>query len=525
MRWLSLLLCFLAPSLVPVPAAENPADQWLVVTAPAHRKAIEPLCDHRKTEGFKVVVLQTTDVLTDAEITKGDAAKLRDKVQQLCRDHKGDSYILLVGAIEGKDAAKTVVPPLRGTVSRMKDQPSDHAYGSPDKDFIPGVPVGRFPARTAEEAGQMVKKTLALEQDTKPGEWRRRLTILGGAPEFNPIVDKLVERIALSRLDKLAPCWHGKAIFHMGQSRFCLPDDEIHDRAIEYVQGGQALTLYFGHSNAEGFFAGKAAYMDRDDWARIVIPRGAGIFTTFGCLGCQLSGKDGEGYGVHAMRNPRGPVAVMGSHGICFAAMVNLAGDGLFEGLLAGAPPERLGQVWRKVQRGVGRGAIDPISFKVLDAVDGDSTIPQATQRREHLEMFLLLGDPALKLPSIAEDVKLTVAENVRAGDMLIVTGEAPRRLAGAKVRLTLERPLSSDPAELQPLPEDRKDRVKVMRANHERANRFEVVTGEATIKDGRFEAKLALPEKMPWTRLLLRAYAATASEEGLGTRTVAVKP
>ena len=34
----------------------------------------------------------------------------------------------------------------------------------------------------------------------------------------------------------------------------------------------------------------------------------------------------------------------------------------------------------------------------MLDAVDGDSAIPQATQRLEHLEMFTLLGDPALKL-------------------------------------------------------------------------------------------------------------------------------
>ena len=39
--------------------------------------------------------------------------------------------------------------------------------------------------------------------------------------------------------------------------------------------------------------------------------------------------------------------------------------------------------------------------------MDGDGNIPQATQRLEHLEMFTLLGDPALKLAATPADLKL----------------------------------------------------------------------------------------------------------------------
>src|SRR5262249_42333831 len=154
------------------------------------------------------------------------------------------------------------------------------------------------------------------ERDDTPGEWRRRLTVLAGIPAYNPLVDRLVESQAMARFEKLAPAWRGQALYQNPQSRFCVPDEQLHDRAVEYVKAGQAFTLYLGHSNACGLWGNGARFLDRDDWAKLAIRRGAGVFATFGCNGCQLSGPDGEGYGVAAARNPSGPVAVLGSHGI-----------------------------------------------------------------------------------------------------------------------------------------------------------------------------------------------------------------
>src|SRR5262245_43952184 len=148
--------------------AEAPAGQWVVVTAPEFRDAVRPLCEHPKAEGLRGVVMQTTDVLDAKQIASGDAAKLREHVNKLCREFKGPSYVLLVGAVEaGKldDPAKKVTPALRGTVSRMKGQPSDNGYGCPGEGLLPTVAVGRFPARTAKEAEGMVAKTLAYDRD------------------------------------------------------------------------------------------------------------------------------------------------------------------------------------------------------------------------------------------------------------------------------------------------------------------------------------------------------------------------
>src|SRR6185437_6988937 len=303
----------------------------------------------------------------------------------------------------------------------------------------------------------------------RPGMWRRRLTILAGIPAYNPLVDRLVENVALSRFARLASIWTGKAIYSNPQSRFCLPDDQLHKRALQYVQHGEAFTLYLGHSSAEGLYGGEAPYLDRDDWAHLRIERGKGVFLTFGCNGCQLKGANGEGYGVAAMRNANGPVAVVGSHGICFAAMVQLAADGLFASTFANRPPDRLGETWLAIKNGVASGKIDDFTYRLLDAVDGDKTIAQTTQRQEHLEMFLLLGDPALRLPVMPEDIELKTASGVIVGEGLTVRGRVPARLAGARVRLTLERTVNSVPEDLEPLPKGAA-RDCVMLANHDRA-------------------------------------------------------
>ena len=183
----------------------------------------------------------------------------------------------------------------------------------------------------------MVRKTLAYEARRQAGRVaasaddigrRSRLQSVGGSHGGGDGVRAL----SISSIRR-GP---GRAVYSNPQSRFCPPDDELQSVAEKYVEDGEAWTLYLGHSNADGLWGGGAHYLDRDDWAKLKIKRGAGVFATFGCNGCQLIGKRGEGYGVAAMRNPDGPVAVIGSHGICFAAMVQLATDGLISSTFAG---------------------------------------------------------------------------------------------------------------------------------------------------------------------------------------------
>lgn len=500
----TLLLCLTALPLHA--AAPPPVEQWIVVCTEDYKEALTPLIEHRRAQGLRVHV-----------VASRDTASLQKHLHHLCRTHPGHSSILLVGS----------VPHARGSISRMQNEPTDAPYGCLDSTRLPTVAVGRFPARTADEVKGMVAKTLALEHDHVPHPWRHRLTILAGIPAYNPVVDRLVENVAFARFDRIHPTWTGRAIYTSPSSRFRVPDDQLRSQAIDYVQDGQAILLYLGHSDAQGLYAGPtAAFLDRNDFARMKIKSGQSLFITFGCYGCQLAGRDGEGYGVYAMRNPHGPAAVLGSHGICFAAMVQLACDGLFERTLQGRLPHRLGDCWLAALQGVAKGRIDLFSYRMLDAVDGDPRIPQATQREEHLEMFVLLGDPALRLPRIAEDVDVSVERTITAGKTLRITGQLPERLHHAKVRLTLERTPASVPTGLEPVPLFAARRDQVILANHRRANDFVVAAMTATVgKDGAFVAQLPVPAKLPWGKLTLRVSAMTAKDEALTARTLEVEP
>lgn len=514
-----LALVVLALVVVLGPGWAGPPPRWIVVTAPAFRAAIEPLCAHRRAEGMDVRVVQTTDLLSAEEIRRGDAARLRDHVEWLCRGCE-ECHVLLVGALSAAaEAEVSVLPPLAGTVGRMKGQPTDHGYSCPNAAGRPTVAVGRLPARNPDEAQHMVARILAFERDREPGAWRRRITVLAGVPAFNPLVDRLAEGLALARFERLHPAWTGRVIYQHPLSRFCLPDAELSARARRYVEEGQAVLLYLGHSWPEGLYAPATRFLQREDFSRLRIAHGQGVFITFGCCGCQLGvgGKAGEGYGLAAFRNPHGPAAVIGSHGICFAAMCQLAADGLLESFRTDPPPRRLGQVWQRLTASLAEGAMDPITFRLLDSVDGDPGVPLATQRREHLEMFLLLGDPALRWPQLPADIGLEVEGAIAAGQAIRVRGTLPPRVAGGKVWLTLERPMTAPPGDLltlPPAPGPERDRVLLL--NHERAN-DPVLARRELPAEARFDTQLTLPDPIPWHRLILRAYAASEQGDAIG--------
>jgi hypothetical protein len=473
-----------------VAAAPPRTEQWLAVVAPAYREAMKPLVAHRRAQGMKVAVLDPAP----PEV-------LRKRLADACAAHPGRSSILLVGAVESLFADRVVAAHV-GSVSRMDGQPSDAPYGCLGDTRLPRVAVGRFPARDEEECRAMVRKTLALEQ-AKPGPWQHRLTVLAGIPAFHPAVDRLVETLAFARLDQLAPTWKGQALYTGHGSPFRVPQGELRSTARRLLSQPQLLTLYLGHSDAQGLYAGKGQeWLERSDFARLKMPI-PGLFFTFGCLGCQLSGPTGEGYGLSAVRNPEGPAAVLGSHGICFAAMVQLATEQLFEQAFADQLPPRLGDCWLACLQGVARGKINPITYRLLDAVDGDPRIDQATQRQEHLEMFVLLGDPALRLPRATARLDWEVADRVRPGQTVRVTGTLPPQLAGAEVEIELARTPASAPLGLQPVP--KADGAAILRANFARANQFRLVHQSTTAVAGSFALDLQLPQTLPWPEVIVR--------------------
>lgn len=543
--------------------ADEPPPLWIAVVAPEFGEALSPLEALRRQQGYEVVVLKTTDVLTPAQIQAGEGEPLRERVRGLWGERQAGACVLLVGAPfppteaapastqpAGTPPANTrpsgppppersaarsasagdrppagVVPALRGSVARMKGEPTDNGYGCVEGELVARVAVGRLPARSVAEAEVMVRKTIAWEAPPA-GPWKRQFLLLAGAPSYNPDLDALVERLALARLAEVDPFWFGRAIYYNPTSVFCPPDAELLPLARAYLESGPAVTVFLGHSHAAGFWGTRVggAYtvqFTREEWGRLVVGNGGGLLASFGCNGAQLSGRDGEGYGLYAVRNPRGPVAVIGSHGVCWANMSMLCSDALMGYLPSARRSLRLGELWLAMKRHLAEGEISPIVYHALDAVDGDPHTPPDVQRREHQEMFLLLGDPALRLPAAGHEIPLRLT--TREGGRVAVSGTVPEALAGASGHARLERAPVSPPRGVQPLtPELSPEEAAARRlANFHQANAFILQEAPLTLDGREFSAELTLPEAAAREQLLVRVYLVKGAVEGMGVRTV----
>jgi hypothetical protein len=173
---------------------------------------------------------------------------------------------------------------------------------------------------------------------------------------------------------------------------------------------------------------------------------------------------------------------------------------------------------------------MDAGMFALLDLADGTGgKVPLAAQRREHLEMWLLLGDPALRLPVMPVDISLRTDQPFVAGNTVKVSGVLPDRLNGSTVHLYLERTLNSVPAALPELPSNsptnRDLRESAFLARHQSANSFVLSTAEAKASGTNFSASLRVPPTLPWTNLVLRAAATLSNETGIGIARIPMRP
>ena len=137
--------------------------------------------------------------------------------------------------------------------------------------------------------------------------------------------------------------------------------------------------------------------------------------------------------------------------------------------------------------------------------------------------MFLLLGDPALRLPHVPDGIRLEETGRARPGGVLTVRGEIPAQLVGGSLEVVLERTPASVPARLLPVPASGEGRDKAMLANFAAANRFTLLRVAATTRGPAFAARLPLPDKLPWPRLVLRVRAVKGGEEALAARRLEV--
>ncbi len=515
-----LLLCWLVvgASLLAASAHAESQDTWIVVPAPAFSEAVKPLEAHRRAQGYRVVRVE-------GEAVAAGADALRTLIRAAAAASAGRVRVLLVGVPgPAQEDARVVVPAFLGTVERMRGQPTDNPYSSLDDDRHGEIAVGRFPARTVDEVRAMVDKTIRFETRTGPQPHRFDIGLVVGHPGGT---SALAKRFASSfirneinpRFRSIHPRWSTRAVVHMAASPFCVPVDRLDPLTTDLLRGDQLLTVYLGHSGPSGFWSDGHDFARGETWSSWPSARPRGILLSCGCYTCMLGGHGSDGFGVRSVRSPGGHVAAVGAHIASYGAMGKLAFGGLVPLLASPAPPTDLGDWYLAMKNGLAAGKIGWLTFKLYDQADGTAgRVPLDTQREEHLEMWMLLGDPALRLPVDAPGVRLEVEAEGGAtpGARVVVRGTLPPSMTqmDVPVEITVEREYGQLAASLPPLPPEAGDaRDAAMLARRAAAQDPVILRTKVKGRAGTFKATVVLPEGIPGTKVRIRATITTPTQ------------
>ena len=420
------IAALLSLSFILFPGSATGAEQnWLLITTPELRKSFEPLVRLREADGYHVVEM-VDDWQSGKEQIEESVTRILAQIKQT-RGSATHTSVLIGGAYNALEKS-SFVPTSRGRNGRMRGKATDYYFSLPDDKGRPTVAVGRIPARNRREASAMVEKVIRGSQESL-AETAPHLGIIvahpGGETQLERQFGEAFLQMTVSdRLKQFDPDIRVNVIADIENSKFAEPNQDFSTLTQNVLSGGNMFTVYCGHSSAGGLWSKSGYVLSRDGFAKLSAKGYPGVFVSCGCFTCQteedsasrvrIQRKRGEaesilfetqGFGIAAIRNANGPAAVFGPYGESYAIFGKLAVDALQKQFLEHGSTTRVGDYWMAVQREILSGHVDALTFFLFDQADGSrgkTTI--ATQRSEHIEMWTLLGDPAMSLPPILSE-------------------------------------------------------------------------------------------------------------------------
>ena len=417
--WLACLCWWVSLPVLSCLAQEASPGQWILVSSSELRDVAQPLIEQRQQQQWQVVWIDVS-TLSIADGQTGPVADspaeaiaadqvgkaLQEALAQKVQAFSGKTCVLLLGTWETEHAGSQITS-LRGATGRMLGRETDHGYGLPDEEGSVSVAVGRLPARDVADAEKMIDKLLAFESaQFEANDVNLLVAHPGGGSELERSIAEHVVMVAVDqRLKKLSEGWEASCVTDIANTDHSVAAEAFGESIQQKLSAGYLFSVFCGHSNAAAIYSQAGAVFDREDFESVKSKQRGGVFISCGCYGCEIQGPFGQGYGIAAVRSSDGPAAVIGAVGESYSAHGLLAFDGLLSQMTLEAPPALLGDYWMAIQHGITCGEISPADFMLHDMADGsrgETSLEQ--QRLEHAEMWILLGDPAMRLPYAADD-------------------------------------------------------------------------------------------------------------------------
>lgn len=413
---------FLSPLVdcVPKPAVDvNPWEaDYLIVAPKSFTAPVERLAAYRKGQGLRVSIRDID--ASDATAGKETSRLLNEIVRK--RSGKRALYVLLCGDARNdlnpdlSVAARIVDASYRGKYDRqMSRSICTDAPVDPENPLFRATIVGRFPADTVAEMDIMVDKTIRFE--TAPRSFSDlAIDIIGGAPGFGVVADRLIESIFARIVTECIPPSRRVSILYASpDSPYSPYPPSLRREAVNLFNASPLLYAYVGHAGEESF--APAVWKER----RYPVMEIASIremkrqsrpplFFSIACASGYIDGAN-DCIGEELMKSDCGPAIFFGASRNTHPSGNALLGMALLTALGKSGKGDRIGDLLLRAREGIATGAGASIADNIrsltalFDSQEEFNRIVRDTQLA-----YNLLGDPALRLPYVAEATVRTAA-------------------------------------------------------------------------------------------------------------------
>lgn len=376
-------------------------DSVTVICPPALQEVLRPWVQLRQEAGHRVTVV---DRIATARTSKPTAETEERRV------------LILVG-----DGAGSGLPPRHepAKIIRRYGPEATIATDLPWRDASGADVVARLPFNERDTLAAYLSRVIAREQHRcTPNDTRIQLT--AGVGGFSPIIDAAIEGAGQRIVSGLAPRTAEVSLDRVGDKKFT---SGKHHQA----RGGVWVWLGHGQRHAlPGVSPRDLVLAAKQGDVAVLLACYAGDFAAPGrCVAEQL------------LQDADGPLAVIASTRVSMPyGNARLGGE-----LLAAMGRSRnasLGTLWSEALRH-SHGAAEEELLATLDPLAqllGGDAGSLGEERREHSQMYCLLGDPLLVVDR-TDALPIEVPSRAYLGDQLVVRCEAP---AAGRLRIVVRR-------------------------------------------------------------------------------------
>ena len=214
---------------------------YLIITHADFAEAVEPLADHRRSQGLSVTVADVQDVYDEFGSGLIDPEAIRDFIARVL-----PAYVLLVGDGSydfldhfGYGPVNSLPPYLAMVDPWWGETAADNLYAAVvGDDPLPDVLLGRLPVTTAAEAETVVGKILNYEQDPWLGEWNaRHVFVTDESGDFAASANAVYNEF-------ITEPWAGQKIYLDD-----LPAETARQETLAAWNRGALLVSFVGHSS------------------------------------------------------------------------------------------------------------------------------------------------------------------------------------------------------------------------------------------------------------------------------------